>query len=83
LQKSRVADFGIASGIAKPDMDDEDDHMHMGMEDEIQRGHGQQRHANPFGTRGFQYSTSRGSSPFKSSSRYGGAEDGDVQCQQM
>ena len=82
LQKSRVADFGMASGIAEPEKDEEDDHMHMGMEDEVPR-HGQQQHSHPFASRGFQYFPSRGSSPFTSSSKYGEAGEGDVQCQQM
>lgn len=91
LQKSRVADFGKASGIAIPERDEEDDHMHVNNEG-MEEGVGYQPQ-HPFGSsssRGFHNFSSggqffsRGSSPFTSSPSYGGGgEEGDVQCQQM
>mmetsp|Transcript_6517 Transcript_6517/g.9751 ORF Transcript_6517/g.9751 Transcript_6517/m.9751 type:complete len:227 (+) Transcript_6517:3-683(+) len=90
LQKSRVADFGKASGIAMPERDEEDDHMHVNNGGGMEDGVGYQ-HQHPFGStssRGFHFASggqffSRGSSPFTSYGGAGGEDEGDVQCQQM
>ena len=85
LVKSRVADFGKASGIAIPERDEEDDHMHNGgMEEQPQHPFGSSRGFQTFSSCSRSQFFSRGSSPFTSSPSYGGEEEGgDVQCQQM